>query len=176
VVFFLIGVGAALLGDVEIRNPAIVFSLVGCLFVGIGGAFYWFMTRPIGFDRAAGRFWKRQEEVPLDWIHAIQLICESRKGSWGSGESGFDSCEINLVLKDGSRINVVDHGNLGRIRQDSRQLGEFLGVGLGLHLRGLFLVFEEVLINSPRFESLSIVQVRRELGKYWGQSLISHWC
>jgi hypothetical protein len=32
-----------------------------------------------------------------------------------------------LVLNDGSRINVIDHGNLKRIREDAAALAEFLG-------------------------------------------------
>ena len=31
-------------------------------------------------------------------------------------------------MKDGSRVNVVDHGDLAHIRQDARQLAQFLDV------------------------------------------------
>ena len=48
-----------------------------------------------------------------------------------SGETSFYSYELNLVLADGSRVNVVDHGNLPRIRRDAAMLAGFLGVPLG---------------------------------------------
>ena len=35
--------------------------------------------------------------------------------------------ELNLVLKDGERINVVDHGNLKKIQDDANTLSNFLG-------------------------------------------------
>jgi len=105
-------------------------------------------TRPIVFDRSVGWFWKgsripvspaktgqRKNAAPLEQIHAVQLISEyvretRRRGrGWSPGKtSSYRSYEINLVLKDGSRINVVDHANLPRIQQDAQQLGEFLDV------------------------------------------------
>jgi hypothetical protein len=38
------------------------------------------------------------------------------------------SYELNLVLKDGRRINVVDHGGADKIRTDAATLADFLGV------------------------------------------------
>ena len=35
--------------------------------------------------------------------------------------------EINLILHDSSRLNVVHHGNKKRIRRDAATLAEFLG-------------------------------------------------
>ena len=43
-------------------------------------------------------------------------------------EGYFRSYEINLVFNNYSRINIVDHGSLSAIRQDSRMLSEFLRV------------------------------------------------
>jgi hypothetical protein len=102
---------------------------------------YWFMTRRIAFDHGAGCFWKggstpvsvadteyRNSAVPLAQIHAVQLIPKLPKD--GSGLADYYSYEINLVTQEGSRINVVDHGDLDRIRQDARQLAQFLNVPL----------------------------------------------
>ncbi len=41
-------------------------------------------------------------------------------------KSSYYSYELNLVLDDGSRINVVDHGNLDRLRGDAQTLSRFL--------------------------------------------------
>ena len=106
------------------------------------------------FDRREGCFWKGrwkrgdgalsirradlnarlEKEALKDYIdladvYAIQLIKEYVPGSRGtdSCSSPYYSYELNLVLKDGERMNVVDHGNLTRIRADAIQLGEFLG-------------------------------------------------
>jgi hypothetical protein len=137
----LIAAGIAVFADAESRILALGFSLFGCLWVGIAGVVYWLMSGPIGFDRTAGYFWKGgpgsaaatsqcETMAPLDWIHAIQLIRESVEGgeSPGNRPPGYLSYEINLVLRDGCRINVVDHANIYRIQQDARQLGEFLDV------------------------------------------------
>lgn len=40
------------------------------------------------------------------------------------------SFELNLVLTSGERINVVDHGNLGRVRADAKTISALLGCKL----------------------------------------------
>jgi hypothetical protein len=42
-------------------------------------------------------------------------------------KNSYYSYELNLVLNDGSRINVVDHGNLKQLRSDTQTLSQFLG-------------------------------------------------
>ncbi len=41
-------------------------------------------------------------------------------------KSTYYSYEINLVLKDGSRINAVDHGKKSKVQEDAKTLAEFL--------------------------------------------------
>ena len=41
-------------------------------------------------------------------------------------KSSYYSYELNLVLHDGSRINVVDQGNLKRLRSDANAFSQFL--------------------------------------------------
>ena len=67
----------------------------------------------------------------LDWcklndIHALQIIPENISGD--SGTKGYCSYELNIVTKDASRINVVDHGAIQSIRDDAQTLAEKLGV------------------------------------------------
>ena len=57
-------------------------------------------------------------------MRAVQLIDERVSAKDGS----FRSYEMNLVFNNCSRINIVDHGSLSAIRQDSRMLSEFLRV------------------------------------------------
>ncbi len=92
-------------------------------------------TQPIVFDKQSGYFWKgrknpgevyRPEAIKcwaeLENIHALQLISEHCR----SDKSSYYSYELNLVMKDSSRINVVDHGKHDKIRADAAALSEFL--------------------------------------------------
>ena len=95
----------------------------------------------IAFDKRNYFFWKGKKSLYLkpngeeakrsfckfDQIHAIQLISEyisPRKLT--SERKTYYSYEINLVLKDGSRINVVDHSNIDSIMHDAQTLSKFL--------------------------------------------------
>jgi hypothetical protein len=49
-------------------------------------------------------------------------LCEYVTGN----KSSYYSYELNLVLDDGRRINVIDHGNLDRLRSDAQPLSRFL--------------------------------------------------
>ena len=56
-------------------------------------------------------------------IYAIQLVSERCSGK----NSAFYSYELNLVLQDGRRLNVIDHGNIDKLREDAKTLSGFLG-------------------------------------------------
>jgi hypothetical protein len=45
-------------------------------------------------------------------------------------KNSYDSYELNLVLRDGRRLNVIDHGTLHAIREDARILADYLGVSI----------------------------------------------
>jgi hypothetical protein len=90
---------------------------------------------PIVFDKRRGEYRKgrvaREEasnrqgikdRVELDRIHALQIIEQSVR----TPRSSFYSYELNLVLDDATRMNVVDHGQLGRLQADAATLGRFL--------------------------------------------------
>jgi hypothetical protein len=104
----------------------------GCLFGGLGAYMMWSGTRPIVFDLDRGMFWKGwspaagpgRASIELARVHALQVITERCTGK----NSSYYSYELNLVLDDGSRINVVDHGNLGRVLRDGAAVAAFLDV------------------------------------------------
>ena len=86
------------------------------------------------FDKMKSSFWKGRktpekgfpQNVPKDCvhlqdIHAIQLISE-----FVSGKSSYYSYELNIVKKDGSRLNVIDHGSKAKLKQDDHALSMFL--------------------------------------------------
>jgi hypothetical protein len=109
--------------------------LIGMVFAVVGGVMLYFGIAPIVFDLRQGCYWKGRKNpgqvfdkrglkdfAQLPDIHALQIISE-----YCSGKNSFYSYELNLVLKDGSRVNVVDHGNLVALREDSTKLAQFLG-------------------------------------------------
>lgn len=141
--FFLGGLGAIIPGVYALavgidgsRMPGLFLVPFGLIFGGVGAGLYYFASRPRVFDRDAMWYWKgkrpldrgeverRADAAPLDVIHAVQLIREHCHGE----ERSYYSYELNLVLDDGSRINVVDHGKLSAIREDASRIADFVDV------------------------------------------------
>lgn len=105
---------------------------------GFGGA-GWFMLlggKPLTFDARAGVYYRGKAYVHgaglagdqqgfIGRIHALQLVSE-RLTSSGRNRSSFTSHELNLVLDDGERVNVMDHG--GDVEACARKLADFLDV------------------------------------------------
>ena len=65
--------------------------------------------------------------VKFSTIYSLQLISENIKGEGGSP---FNSYELNLILNDGMRINVVDHTNLFKLRSEAQFLAQKLNIEL----------------------------------------------
>ena len=145
-IFFVIGVGvgaafvassiSAINDESRSFEPA---SLLLLLFAGVFGGVGFFLLRsaliPAVFDLSHGYYCKSRKKpehsmnpsrikgyVKLNEIHALQLISEYCSGN----KSSYYSYELNLVLKDGSRINVVDHGNRSALQRDAETLASFL--------------------------------------------------
>ena len=57
-------------------------------------------------------------------------ILQERVSSSSSsgGSSRYYSYELNLVLKDGTRLNVVDHGGKSLLNANAETLAQFLNV------------------------------------------------
>jgi hypothetical protein len=143
-VFMLMGIVAIIIflfaksssGEFSFSTDIILPMLIGLVFVIAGGCMFYFDTSPIVFDKYKGSFWKGRkapDEVSdrkeikyfteLENIHALQLVSEYCHGN----KSSYYSYELNLILKNGSRINVVDHGNPAKLREDAQKLSVFLG-------------------------------------------------
>ncbi|MEO1212730.1 MAG: hypothetical protein AAFY45_04390 [Bacteroidota bacterium] len=116
---------------------ASVAIIAGLLFAAIGAYLYYNGTQPIVFDKKQGFFYKGRKNtdknsekakvkymVRLEDIYALQLLSEYISSE---GKETY-SYEINLVLKDATRVNVIDHGKLSTIRQDASTLADFLDV------------------------------------------------
>ncbi|NBC66559.1 MAG: hypothetical protein GVY07_13015 [Bacteroidetes bacterium] len=113
--------------------------LAGVVFFLIGGIFLKKSICPIVFDKTDGMYWKgnkapqvdssgsktKNDFVRLSQIHALQIISESVSKS---NSKSYRSYELNLVLKDASRLNMIDHGKVIKVREDAEKLSAFLGV------------------------------------------------
>ncbi len=138
--FLLIGVGMFGVGMKGLIwggdfDGKVIFAVIGLIIGGAGAALTRAMVRRPVFDQARGYYWKgRLPDSPaqaepgqwarLDDIEGLQLLSEHVRGS----ESSYYSYELNLVLKDGRRLHVVDHGKADRLAQDAQRLAYFLGV------------------------------------------------
>lgn len=102
-------------------------------FMGFGVFIYMRTNKNIVFDKTHGYYWKRkgnpnfnsiddQGLVKLSEIVGIQLIQEFVSGN----KNSYYSYEINLILSDNSRLNVIDHGDKNSIIRDAQQLADFL--------------------------------------------------
>ena len=142
-IFLLAGLGALGLGMFFLVSGIDTLSgglwivlLVGLIFSAAGGAMLYFGTKPIVFDLATNRLIRGRSNktivmdyrdqkgiVPLDQLYALQILAERVSGS----DNSYYSYELNLVMYDGRRVNVVDHGDLKRLRKDAQQLAQMLG-------------------------------------------------
>jgi hypothetical protein len=144
VIFIIAGIGVLLLafknllyGKCYILSSSVITpGLIGLTFIIVGVCTLYLGTAPIVFDKNDGYFWKGRKSpksgfnidqiktcVRLDNINGLQLISEYRTGT----DSYYTNYEIDLVLDNGIRVNVVDHINLKLIRSDAEKLSAFLG-------------------------------------------------
>lgn len=144
-IFVLTGLGVMILGalgvfsetgSVEASDSFLFFIPFGLIFAGAGGFTYYIFSKPIVFDKLTGKYWKGfkspdhttllsddKNSCRLSDIHAIQLISEYVSGN----KKSYYSYELNLVLNNGARLSVTDHGNKNSIRNDAQILSEYLG-------------------------------------------------
>ena len=118
-----------------------ILLIFGLIFGATGFFMVRSLNRPIVFDKSRSLFWRSEEPTTagpdphgddwtrLDHIIGLQILAEHISGS----ESSYHSYELNLVLDNGKRIHVVDHGNAERMRQDTEKLSYFLGVPIYDH-------------------------------------------
>lgn len=128
------GLGLLALG-LGIAGVVWIAMLVGGVFTVVG---LWLLrsgTAPVVFDKRHDAFWKGRlapfearnradikDYADLGDIHALQLLAEHVSGD----KSSYYSYELNLVLRNGTRLNVVDHGDYKALRAHAETLSRFL--------------------------------------------------
>lgn len=111
-------------------------ATVGLVFLVMGSMLGYRLCTPIVIDKGIGACWTgwrapASAEVARDQkgcaalgdVRAVQVIPERLRYT----EATF-SYEVNLVLADSSRVNLVDHSSKSVIREDAQTLGKFLDV------------------------------------------------
>jgi len=143
-VFILVGLGLPSFQIYSVfQNGSALFEgdflpllLFGSIFSVAGALLFYSYAKPVVFDKTNGFFWKGwkapditsvenpdKHSARLSSIHAIQIISEYVRGD----KKSYYSYELNLILKNGSRLNVIDHGDIYKIRDDANVLSQFLG-------------------------------------------------
>lgn len=130
--FLVVGIGVGVGG---IAGGGWFLLLFGAVFASVGGGLLWFATAPVVFDKRQGAFWRGRTApaetyhrsslkhyAPLADIHALQILKEHVRGD----KNSYDSFELNLVLTDGRRLNVTDHGDYDTLRRNAEVLRAFL--------------------------------------------------
>ncbi len=143
-VFVVMGLGLAAvfiskhtdkLADYKFKLADFIPVAMGVLFAVIGAGMFFSALIPAVFDIGHGYFCKSRQKpermidpsklkryAELKRVHALQIISERCK----TKKSYYYSYELNLVLDDGSRLNVIDHGNLSALQADAQTLANFL--------------------------------------------------
>ena len=100
-------------------------GIMGLAFLFFGFWYQWSLRRKESrFDRSSMKLTQGKKSFDLRKTEAIQLIREYVSGH----KSSYYSYELNLIYSDGSRINIVDHGALRKLREDAGLLSEYLSV------------------------------------------------
>jgi len=122
-------------GGLAFDKNTIMPIIVALIFVG-AGCFLLFGTVPIVFDKGANFVWKGRKSpettlaeltlkncVRMEDIHALQLISYIGNGPKSKKCTYY---EINLVMKNGNRFNVVVHDSKNKVRQEAGVISLFL--------------------------------------------------
>lgn len=151
--FVIIGVGAILVAfngllqiipmDMEPLNfgQFIMLLIFGGLFL-LPGILVFRPRNRYTFDKSQNYCWRGSKSprevidintddfIELERIKGLQIISERIRSSSSSGGSNrsYNSYELNLILDNGDRINVMDHGKQSAIRADAKKLSEYLNI------------------------------------------------
>ena len=123
IVLILVLSAGADLAEMAIFMPHFLFFL---LFSGGVGLMLLcsFRRRECRFDKLEGKLSRGEVVYGLSGFCAIQLI----RRYVGGSRLSYYSYEMNLIRRDGTRVNVVVHGNLRLIRKDADLLGQYLEI------------------------------------------------
>ena len=82
--------------------------------------YYQSYKKPVRGSKAS----EHKKWIALHTISALQIIKERIQ----TKNSSYKSYELNIVMEDGKRFNVIDHGNYEAVKADAKTIADFLGV------------------------------------------------
>jgi len=109
--------------------------LIALIFVGLGAFFFRKLSEKMIFDKLKNRLWVDKpgkvksktdhidNALKLSDVCAIQLISKYLRGN----NKSYYIYEMNIVMSDTNRYNILRHGNKRQIRRDAKKLSKFLG-------------------------------------------------
>ncbi len=137
VLFVVVGLGVS--SFVFLEETSFMIFFLGLVFLAPGVFVIYSAFKPIVFDKTEGYFWKGKTApsqvadinelktvAKLDDIYGIQVVKEYVRSSNDGKNTSYYSYEINLVLQNGQRINVIDYGHATSILQDASRLAKFI--------------------------------------------------
>lgn len=121
-IFVLLGVilcVASVIADLGATGKFLLM-VAGLAVIAVTGYLVFPSLTPKTFDKQTGLFSKASHHFRLDDIAALQLLVSQSR-------SGYYSYELNLVLVDGTRFNVIETGGSQRVVHEYvRTLAAFL--------------------------------------------------
>ena len=102
-----------------IISPTSIFIIIGFL---IGWVL---MKRRVVISKVKQTIYTSGQKVPLHMVYALQVITNI---AGGRGHGVYRNSELNLVLKDGNRINLLNHGDEAYFKHQELQLSNLLSV------------------------------------------------
>jgi hypothetical protein len=117
--FALLGLGVSTRGVI---SGELFAGLFGLIFLTVGVWVLW--PTSVLFHRELRSVTLKGRTVPFSTILALQLLTERVDGS---DSADYDSHELNLVLQNGERLNVVDHAGKQTLREEANRLRGLIG-------------------------------------------------
>jgi hypothetical protein len=99
-----------------------VLLLPFSLFLG-AGALMTLFRRAIRFDAERREVTLEGRRIPFSEVRGLQLLGER---VFEDETLDWDSYELNLVLRDGTRLNLVDHLSRGQLEREAQQLARLI--------------------------------------------------
>jgi len=133
VVYIVVGVFLLVLaGLVYIKNNQVDFMIflggLGIAITTFGFALIMPFVKQVTFDKNRGTFKNNiDRSVKMENIVSLQIINKMITSKHGLS---YPCYELNMLTKNGRRINILNHNDLEQLKSDSEQLAEFLSVEL----------------------------------------------
>lgn len=87
------------------------------------GALMMLFSRAIRFDAGRREVVIEGRRIPFSEVTGLQLLGER---VFEEEALDWDSYELNLILRDGTRLNLVDHLNRGQLEREAQQLARLI--------------------------------------------------